>query len=95
MGTFEQAQRVPEEGNNNLNWLVKRLSTPPDMPIFKEADVSLSQTGMTLGIHSSLMSEGHRFEIMSIVRTPGHSAVENWYLEHQGHHLSLQGPFKP
>src|SRR5262249_26605319 len=89
VGERTDADDVPQ------NWLMRRISTPPEPPIFKEADLDLTRSSMSLGFHSQLLTRDHRFRITTLVKTPGYSASEHWTILQQGQHLQLLEPGHP
>jgi hypothetical protein len=89
VGERTAADDVPQ------NWLMRRISTPPEPPIFKEADLNLTRSSMSLGFHSQLLTRDHRFRITTLVQTPGYSASEHWTIHQQGQHLQLLEPGHP
>jgi hypothetical protein len=76
-------------------WFMRRISTPPDPPIFKEADFDLTRSSMALGFHSQLLTSIHRFRITTLVQTPGYSASEDWTIYQRGSLLELLEPGHP
>ena len=76
-------------------WFMRRISTPPEPPIFKEADFDLTRSSMCLGFHSQLLTSSNRFRITTLVQTPGYSASEHWTIFQQGSHLQLLEPGHP
>src|SRR5262249_53838282 len=76
-------------------WFMRRISTPPEPPIFKEADFDLTRSSMCLGFHSQLLTSNHRFRITTLVQTPGYSASEHWTILQQRPHLQLLEPGHP
>jgi hypothetical protein len=76
-------------------WLMRRISTPPEPPIFKEAGLDLTRSSISLGFHSQLLTRDHRFRITTLVQTPGYSASEHWTILQQGQHLRLLEPGHP
>jgi hypothetical protein len=89
IGTRTDADDVPQ------NWLMRRISTPPEPPIFKEADFDLIRSNMSLGFHSELLDRVHRFRITTLVQTPGYSTSEDWTILQEGSHLQLLEPGHP
>ena len=89
VGERADADDVPQ------NWLMRRISTPPEPPIFKEANLDLTRSSISLGFHSQLLTRGHRFRITTLVQTPGYSASEHWTILQQGQHLQLLEPGHP
>jgi hypothetical protein len=76
------------------NWMMRRISTPPSVPIFKEAELSLT-TSLALGFHSQLLVRANRFRITTVVQTPGFTATEHWTLHQDGSGLRLLEPGHP
>ena len=76
-------------------WFMRRISTPPEPPIFKEADFDLTRSSMCLGFHSQLLTSSNRFRITTLVQTPGYSASEHWTILQQGQQLQLLEPGHP
>jgi hypothetical protein len=56
---------------------MRRISTPPEPPIFKEANFDLTRSSVYLGFHSQLLDHAHRFRITTLVQTPGYSVTSN------------------
>jgi hypothetical protein len=83
------AEDVPQ------NWLLRRISAPHMVPIFKEADIELTRSTVSLGFHSRLLASRHRFRITTQVQTPGYSATEYWTIFQEGGHLRLLEPGHP
>ena len=89
-GAFEPSrQPTGEIGGSPQNWLKKRLTSPPDSPIFTEDDPF--PLHLTLGCPSDSL---HRefFYITTKIRTPGYSATERWVIQYQGGTLRLYPP---
>jgi Putative DNA-binding domain len=89
VGERTDADDVPQ------NWLMRRISTPPEPPIFKEANFDLTRSSVSLGFHSRLLTSVHRFRITTLVQTPGYSASEHWTIFQQGQNLELLEPGHP
>jgi hypothetical protein len=84
IGERTDADDVPQ------NWLMRRISTPPEPPIFKEADIELARSGVFLGFRFQLLTGVHRFRITTLVQTPGYSATEHWTILQEGNYLQLR-----
>jgi Putative DNA-binding domain len=94
-GAFLPAPAVPpDHPGTGRNWVAKRLTSPPEQPIFQEADPNLSAMGLTFGIKSEHL-QSSLFRITTIVQTPGFSATEQWVLICQRGYLTLCDPSHP
>jgi hypothetical protein len=89
VGERTDADDVPQ------NWLMRRISTPPEPPIFKEANFDLTRSSVSLGFHSQLLDHAHRFRITTLVQTPGYSVSEHWTILQEEAHLELLEPGHP
>jgi hypothetical protein len=89
-GDYEQIGTRTDEVGNKLNYLRRRLSTPPDLPIFKESETSLNNSSLTFAIRSNLMSA--TFFITTVVLTPGFAATVEWALRTRGGAVTLVHP---
>jgi hypothetical protein len=89
IGKRTDADDVPQ------NWLMRRISTPPEPPIFQEADFGLTRSSMSLGFHSELLDSVHRCRITTLVQTPGYRTSEDWTILQQGSLLQLLEPGHP
>jgi hypothetical protein len=89
LGERTDADDVPQ------HWFMRRISTPPELPIFMEADLDLTLSSMSLGFDSQLLISVHRFRITTPVQTPGYSASEHWTILQEGQHLQLLEPGHP
>jgi Putative DNA-binding domain len=89
VGERTDADDVPQ------NWLMRRISTPPEPPIFKEANFDQTRSSVFLGFHSRLLTSVHRFRITTLVQTPGYSASEHWTIFQRGQDLELLEPGHP
>jgi len=85
VGERTDADGVPQ------NWLMRRSSTPPELPIFKEADMTRSSMPLAF----PRLTGEHRFRITTLVQTPGYSASEHWAILQQGQLLQLLEPGHP
>jgi hypothetical protein len=75
-GEFEQIGQRDENGIPQ-NWLRRRLSSPPDLPIFRESELSLNRSFLTFGYPEALLNgDDHLFQITTSVQTPGYDATE-------------------
>jgi hypothetical protein len=74
------------------NWIIYAQTCPPNMPVFKEVEFILTQSTLTLGYPSRLMSGEHRSRVTTIVQTPGFGATEHWTIFRRGHTLRLLEP---
>jgi Putative DNA-binding domain len=88
---FGQIGIPPGKPGPGMNWVRRKLSSPPG-PIFLEAEpLSLSLT-FAIGsenLHSSL------FRLTTIVQTPGYSATEKWVMFCRDATLTLYDPTHP
>jgi hypothetical protein len=71
------------------NWLIYGKTSPPNMPVFKEAKFLLTVPPTTLGYHSRLLRGKRHFRVTTIVQTPGFAATEHWIIFRQGSTLKL------
>ena len=93
-GAFSLAAAPPDHIGTPRNWVAKRLTSPPDQPIFQEADPNFSATGLTFAVRSEHL-HSTLFRITTIVQTPGFSATELWVLICQGAYLTFYEPSHP
>ena len=82
-GEFEQIGQRDENGIPQ-NWLRRRLSSPPDLPIFRESELSLNRSFLTFGYPEHLDGNDHLFHLTTSVQTPGYDATERWLIHQQG-----------
>jgi hypothetical protein len=94
-GDFEQIGERTDANDIRQNWLRRRLSSPPDLPIFKESGLSLSRSSLTFGYPENLLGGEHLFHITTSVQTPGYAATEKWVIHRQGATLTLYEPGHP
>jgi hypothetical protein len=94
-GAFTPLGERTDEDDIPQNWLRRQLSTPPDLPIFKEADFDLTRSSVSIGFHSSLLTSVHRWRITTLVQTPGYTATEYWVILQEGQLLQLLEPGHP
>src|SRR5262249_6977461 len=74
-GDFRSVDERTDADGVPQKWFMRRISTPPEPPIFKEAD--LTRSSMFLVFHSQ--TDNHRFRITTLVQTPGYSSgSEHW-----------------
>jgi hypothetical protein len=90
-GAFSPAAVPPDYVGARRNWVAKRLTSPPDRPIFQEADANLSATGFMFAVRSEHLGNT-LFRITTTVQTPGFSATEQWVLICERGHLTLYDP---
>jgi hypothetical protein len=91
-GEFTPVGQRAEGGHASQNWLTRSLSIPPELPVFKEAELALSQKSLALGFHSQLLQSVHRFTITTLVQTPGYTATEHWVILQEGALLTFTEP---
>jgi hypothetical protein len=94
-GVFIPIGERTDEDDIPQNWLMHRISTPPELPIFKEVESEVSGSSVLLGFHSGLLTRVHRFRITTLVQTPGYTAKEHWIIHQEGPHLKLLEPGHP
>jgi hypothetical protein len=75
-------------------WLVRKLLSPPEQPIFQEADPDLSGLSFTFAVRSEHL-HGTLFRLATVIQTPGYSATEKWVMFCQGSMLTLYDPSHP
>jgi hypothetical protein len=88
----------PVPGNDESGrkiWLMQRISTPPDFPIFKEIAQPLDGEGIFLGFHSNFLTQTYRWPITITIHTPGFSLTETWFIQQEGTNLRLLHPSHP
>jgi hypothetical protein len=88
-GDFQQTgTRIDERGQNH-HWLSRRMSSPPELPLFREAD---PWPGMfAFGVRSRHAASSE-FYVTTIVQTPGFEDKQHWVLRSRGAVLTLYGP---
>jgi hypothetical protein len=89
-GDFEKIGLREGDGVRRL-WYLRRLSTPPHLPVFQEVETDLTNGRFHLGFHYKLMSGDtiHRLPISTIIQTPGFTASTQWLLTLQGQYLEI------
>jgi hypothetical protein len=94
MNQLNFAGQRSDGANRPLNWWERRLAVPTDLPIFKEAELDVSQLSLSLTFHSRQIDayKVTHFRVATLVQTPGYSAIENWTLRLEGGHLRLLEP---
>jgi hypothetical protein len=65
----------------------RTITSPPDLPIFREGDPEAHKEIILLRWFSSLLGDVIRLE--TVVQTPGFSAIENWEICYRGGFLHL------
>jgi Putative DNA-binding domain len=73
-------------------WLVKRFTSPPDLPLFQEA--SPNPFAPRLRIASKFIGSSY-FDITTIVQTPGYTSTDYWVISCSSGLLKLNGPNDP
>jgi hypothetical protein len=76
-------------------WLMQRISTPRDFPIFKEIAQPLDDEGIRLSFHSNLLHRMFRWPISIAIYTPGFTSEETWFIQQEGPNLRLLHPGHP
>jgi hypothetical protein len=94
-GAFIPIGERTDEDDIPQNWLRYRISTPPDLPVFKEVESEFTNSGVLFGFHSELLYRAHRFRITTLVQTPGYTVTERWVIHQEGPHLRLLEPGHP
>ena len=89
-------QSVPPRGHadEDKTWHMRRYSSPPDQPIFQEADPALQPYGINFSISSRYIRSSY-FDITTIVQTPGFTATDYWTIACNSAQLILYGPNHP
>jgi hypothetical protein len=91
-GAFEPIGRS-QDGSIRQNWPLRRLSSPPELPIFKEFNADVAKEDLQLSFGYRLLSgDSHRLKVTVVVYTPGYTNSEDWFLLLEGHHLRLLKP---
>lgn len=87
-GDFAGTGQTESDGLK-LSQFTRRLSTPPDLPIFQEIGQDLGS--LHLGFHNRMMGGPplYKFRVITNVLTPGFSKTEYWSLALQGFYLEL------
>ena len=88
LGDFKQIGPSTDANNIRLNWWELRLSSPPDLPIFKESE--LRRASLTLFLPSVLLGQSHLLSLATSVQSPGYAATEKWLIHQQGARLTLR-----
>jgi schlafen family protein len=95
-GDFTPDGQRTDEHDVPQNWLRRRLSSPPHMPIFKESELRLNRSSLTLGCSSDLLSHGeHLLWVTISIQTPGFATTERWAIHQRGASLRLCEPGHP
>jgi Putative DNA-binding domain len=90
-GDFEKLGLREEEDLKKV-WFLRRLSTPPNLPVFQESETDLTGGKFQLAFNYKLMSGDviHKLPISTSIKTPGFSASVRWTLTLQGQYLELK-----
>jgi hypothetical protein len=96
-GLFTPEGERTEPGMPPQTWLMRRVSTPPELPIFKEVESDITRSSVTLGFKSKLCGGDtlHHFRVTIVIQTPGYASTEHWVIRHRGEHLELLKPGHP
>jgi hypothetical protein len=94
-GDFQPIGQRTEGSALPQNWILRRLSSPPGLPVFRESELFLSRKSLNLGYPSNFLSGEHLFHITTSIQTPGYSTEEKWVLHHRGSSLRLCEPGHP
>jgi Schlafen, AlbA_2 len=96
-GDFKQIGQRTDAQNVLQNWLERRLSSPADLPIFKESELlPLSSKPLAFECSSDLVNRGdHYIYLTTSVQTPGYAATEKWIIYRRGTTLRLCEPGHP
>jgi len=81
--------RIDEQGLK-FRWLECRISSPPRLPLFKEADPWHGRFTFAVPAREATSAE---FYLISIVQTPGFQERRCWELRARAGYLTLRGPF--
>lgn len=81
------------EGSAARRWLSRSLSSPPNLPVFKEIDQTLPS--ILIRFHSRLLVGAHRLQLDVKIVTPGFVNEEEWTLHQEGQHLRMLRPNHP
>jgi hypothetical protein len=73
-------------------WLIKRITSPPDQPIFMEA--TPSPLTLHIAIPSKLAASSY-FDITTVIQTPGFTSTDYWVVNCASGLLKLHGPNDP
>ncbi len=87
------AEETEEFGQ--LNWVSQTISVPPTLPIFKELEQPLDQSGIALFFHSRTLGQSHRWPVVVEILCPGFSSREAWFIQQNGSNLRLLPPGHP
>jgi Putative DNA-binding domain len=82
--------RMDERGREQ-NWFTRSLTSPPELPIFREAEPAPYQMFLTFSVGSEYLSSSI-FYLTTVVQTPGFKATERWVMESRGGTLRLYDP---
>jgi Putative DNA-binding domain len=94
-GVFTPLGERKDDAGEPQNWFMRRLSTPPELPIFQEAEFSLTQSSLLIGYYSDLLRGERRFRVTTVIQTPGYAATEHWIIHQRGNTLRLYEPGHP
>ena len=78
------------EDGQSQNWVFKRLSSPPDFPIFKELEFRISRHPLKFGFQSGHLEGKVIFFLTTSIQTPGFSARERWVIISEAGTLTLK-----
>jgi hypothetical protein len=73
-------------------WVVRRLTSPPDQPIFLEA--TPIPHSLIFVIPSKFIANGY-FRITTIIQSPGYTSTDYWAISWSSGLLKLHGPNDP
>jgi Putative DNA-binding domain len=79
-------------GADIKRWLVKRFTSPPDLPIFQEANPNPFTLNVLIALQFIRSSV---FNITTIVQTPGYTSTDYWAIGCSSGLLKLHGPNDP
>jgi hypothetical protein len=71
----------------------RTLSSPPDLPVFKEIDQGLSP--VMIRFAARLLGGAHRLPIDVKIMSPGFESEVEWMLHQEGQHLRILRPGHP
>jgi Putative DNA-binding domain len=90
MGRFQPLGQCVDDRGHQQTWFRRRLSAPPDLPLFREDDPQ--RLSLTFGYRSEYPQNEHVFYLTTVVQTPGYSSTERWVIYHRETTLTLCEP---
>jgi hypothetical protein len=80
-------------GTSAKSWLVRRHTTPPDLPIFEGLEQQMPP--LYLRFSSRTVDGLRRWPITAHIQSPGCNNLANWVIQQQGSHLRMLHPDHP